>query len=99
MPLYEECKLSKLETVVCFNHLKGLNGWSNNSRDQLLSFLKHLLLEDAKLPKDYLEGKTIIKDLGLGYEKIDACPNNCMLFWEEKGNDEVCSDCSASRWI
>ena len=98
-PLYEGCKLNKLETVVRLNHLKCLNGWSNNSMDQLLKFLKLLLPNDAKLPKDCREGKTIIKDLGLGYEKTHACPNNCMLFWEEKSNDEVCATCGASRWV
>lgn len=25
--------------------------------------------------------KKLTKELGLGYEKIDACPNDCMIYW------------------
>lgn len=31
-------------------------------------------------------------------KKIPACPNGCMLFWDDKVNDEICSICGASRW-
>lgn len=57
-----------------------------------------MLPSDAKLPKDSYDAKKIIKDLGLSYEKILACPNDCMLFWKKNANDEVCSMCGASRW-
>lgn len=53
---------------------------------------------DAKLPKDHYEAKKIIRDLGLGYEKIHACPNDCMLFWKQNVNLEACPCCKASRW-
>ena len=64
----------------------------------LLQLLKDLLPSDAKLPKDHYEAKKIIHDLGLGYEKIHACPNDCVLFWRENVNLEVCPYCVASRW-
>jgi hypothetical protein len=64
----------------------------------LLQILQDLLPLDAKLPKDNYEAKKIIKDLGIGYEKIHACPNDCMLFWKENALDEACSVCGASRW-
>ncbi|XP_030963614.1 uncharacterized protein LOC115984741 [Quercus lobata] len=60
--------------------------------------LKDMLPLDAKLPKDTYEAKKIIKDLGLGYEKIDACINDCMLFWKENANDEECKVYHTSRW-
>ena len=53
---------------------------------------------DAKLPKDWYEAKKIITDLGLGYEKIHACPNDCMLYWKEKSNLNACPHCEVSRW-
>ena len=49
----------------------------------LLQVLMDMLPSDAKLPKDHYEAKKIVRDLGLGYEKIHACPNNCILFWKE----------------
>ncbi|XP_019260528.1 PREDICTED: uncharacterized protein LOC109238508 [Nicotiana attenuata] len=46
--------------------------------------LKEELLPDgADLPKSYYEAKKIIQDLGLSYNKIDACTNDCMLYWKE----------------
>ncbi|XP_028070416.1 uncharacterized protein LOC114272896 [Camellia sinensis] len=97
-PLYEGCKnFSKLSAIVHLYHLKCLNRWSNHSFTMLLQILKDMLPSDANLPKASYDAKKIIKDLGLGYEKIHACPNDCMLFWKEHANDEVCH-CGASRW-
>ncbi|XP_065619438.1 uncharacterized protein LOC136063250 [Quercus suber] len=56
------------------------------------------LYEDAKLPKDHYEAKKIVRDLGLGYEKIHACPNDCMLFLKENANLDACPCCKESRW-
>ena len=50
------------------------------------------------MPKDHYEAKKIVQDLGLGYEKIHACPNDCMLFWKQNVNLEACPCCKASRW-
>uniref|UniRef100_A0A2N9ESG6 DUF4216 domain-containing protein n=1 Tax=Fagus sylvatica TaxID=28930 RepID=A0A2N9ESG6_FAGSY len=77
---------------------KCLSDWSNKSFTTLFQILQDLLPLDAKLPKDNYEAKKIIKDLGLGYEKIHACSNDCMLFWKENALDEACSVCGASRW-
>ncbi|XP_075633708.1 uncharacterized protein LOC142606210 [Castanea sativa] len=56
------------------------------------------LYADAKLPKDHYKAKKIVRDLGLGYEKIHACPNDWMLFWKENVNLEACPCCKVSRW-
>ena len=34
----------------------------------------------------------------MGYEKIHACPNDCMLFWKQNVILEACPCCKASRW-
>ncbi|XP_025703732.1 uncharacterized protein [Arachis hypogaea] len=41
----------------------------------------------------------MVKDLGLGYNKIHACPNDCVLFWDTYEDDEFCPICGASRYI
>ncbi|KAF7152750.1 hypothetical protein RHSIM_Rhsim01G0178900 [Rhododendron simsii] len=98
-PLYEGCQnFSKLLTIVHWYHLKCLRGLSNKTFTVILQLLKAILPPDAKLPKDCYEAKKIIKDLGLGYEKIHACPKDCMLFWKEHANDDFCKKCGASRW-
>jgi hypothetical protein len=35
----------------------------------------------------------------LKYEKIDVCPDNCMLFWKEHANEKKCLECGQSRFI
>ena len=37
--------------------------------------------------------------LGLGYESIHVCKNDCALFWKENASKEICPICSESRWI
>jgi hypothetical protein len=39
-----------------------------------------ILPEGAELPKLFYQTKKIITDLEFDYVKIDACPNDCMLY-------------------
>ncbi|KAG8493493.1 hypothetical protein CXB51_010896 [Gossypium anomalum] len=43
--------------------------------------------------------KRLIKDLGLGYDKIHSCPNDCMLYWGDQKNQQSCHLCGKSRWM
>jgi hypothetical protein len=45
------------------------------------------------------QSKKMMPALGLKYEKIDVCPDNCMLFWKEHFNEKKCLDCDQSRFI
>jgi len=45
-----------------------------------------------------VEARKTIAKLGLRYEKIHVCPNNCQLYWKDKKYDDFCSKCGASRW-
>ncbi|CAN6725431.1 unnamed protein product [Malus baccata var. baccata] len=42
--------------------------------------------------------KKLIIDLGLTYVKIDACPNDCMIYWKDTLELIVCSVCGESRY-
>jgi hypothetical protein len=64
----------------------------------LLDLLRDALPEGNVLPKSYYETKKMISGLGLGYEKIHACPNDCVLYWDKHINDQVCPKCGTSRW-
>lgn len=78
--------------------LKCLHGWSNESFTSLLELLKEAMLELNILPS-YNKTKSMIKNLGLDYEKIDAYPNDCMLFMNDHNDDEFCHTYGASRYI
>ena len=98
-PLYAGCiKFSIFSAIVVLFQLKTLCGWTNKSFTMLLQVLMDMLPSDAKLPKDHYETKKIVRDLGLGYEEIHACSNDCVLFWKENVNLEVCPCCKESRW-
>ncbi|WCJ39818.1 hypothetical protein M5689_020778 [Euphorbia peplus] len=84
--LYPGCKTSKLHTLVKLLYIKSVGRWSNKSFDMLLQVLKEILPNGSTLPESYYEAKRIIKDLGLSYDKIDAC-----------GKD-TCKICGLSRW-
>ena len=58
---------------------KCLNSVSNVAFNDLLDLLKEAF-PFAKFPKNFQEAKSIVRDLGLDYKKIHACPNDCMLY-------------------
>jgi hypothetical protein len=97
-PLHENTKHSKLGAIVRLYSLKCMGGWSNSSFSMLLEFINELLPPSAPLPKDTYEAKKYMSDLGLGYEKISACRNGCMLFWRENAMLDNCTSCKESRW-
>ncbi|XP_020082175.1 uncharacterized protein LOC109705809 [Ananas comosus] len=97
--LYLGCrKFSKLSFILHLYNIKCRFGWSNESVGALLKLLIDVFLEGAKLPSSFNEAKNIIEGLGMKYNKIHACPNDCILFWKEKENDDFCSICGTSRW-
>ena len=91
-------KFSIFSAIIVLFPLKTLCGWTNKSFTMLLQVLMDMLPSGAKLPKDHYEAKKIVRDLGLGYKKTHACPNDCMIFWKEDVNLEACPCCKESRW-
>ena len=78
--LYSGCiGFSKLSFTLCLYLLKFLHGRSNESFTSLLELLKEAMPK-LNSPQSYNKTKSMVKNLGLDYEKIDACPNDCMLF-------------------
>ncbi|KAG8498371.1 hypothetical protein CXB51_007038 [Gossypium anomalum] len=53
----------------------------------------------AKIPQSCQDMKRLIKDLGLGYDKIHSCPNDCMLYWGDQKNQQTCHVCGKSHWM
>ncbi|KAK5803541.1 hypothetical protein PVK06_031188 [Gossypium arboreum] len=87
--LYEGSKYSKLFFCIRLFHLKCLGGWTGNSFTMLLEFLREMF-PFAKIPQSCQDMKRLIKDLGLGYDKIHSCPNDCMLYWGNQKNQQSC---------
>ncbi|KAJ0096175.1 hypothetical protein Patl1_15855 [Pistacia atlantica] len=81
-PLYNGCKYSKLSGLMKFQYLKGKYGWSDTSFSDLLCTLHDVLPDENSMPKSMYEAK-VMTALGLEYEKIHACQNDCILLRNE----------------
>jgi Zn ribbon nucleic-acid-binding protein len=76
-----------------------MGGVSNTTFLAFLEFLNQLLPDDGgALPVNTYEAKIFLKDMGLGYEKIPACRNDCMLLWKGNKDLDSCVKCGQSKW-
>ncbi|KAL8145948.1 hypothetical protein AgCh_003903 [Apium graveolens] len=78
-------------------HWKCLNGVTEVVFGEILQLLKEDV-PDINVPSTFNLAKNIIKDLGLDYKKIDACPNDCILYWGDNKDRVCCKTCGVSRW-
>ncbi|XP_028080870.1 uncharacterized protein LOC114282392 [Camellia sinensis] len=94
------CKTSDtlLAFVIQMLHVKVENRWSNKSFDKVLGIQRRFLPEGHVVPRSIYECKKLLRDLGLGYELIDACKHDCVLFWKKNARLEKCPTCQASRY-
>ncbi|XP_057723471.1 uncharacterized protein LOC130939378 [Arachis stenosperma] len=96
--LYPGCsKYSKLSFLVKLYHIKCMCGVSDKAITMILDLLRDAF-EQAKLPKTVYEARKTIRKLGIEYTKIDACPNDCMLYRGDDENLTRCKKCGCSRW-
>ncbi|CAN6720291.1 unnamed protein product [Malus baccata var. baccata] len=97
--LWPGCKeFKKLEAVVRLYQIKCLAGMPDKIFTTLLELIKRMLPEGDCLPESCYKAKKLINDLGLTYVKIDACPNDCMIYWKDTSDLTVCSVCGESRY-
>jgi hypothetical protein len=57
-----------------------------------------MLPKSHKFPKDFYYSKKLLAGLGMPYQKIHVCENNCMLFWKKNENLKYCSFCKKCRY-
>ena len=99
--LYPGCKkYSKLSFLIKMLYNKAITNCSNKSFSLNLELFKDALPEGETLLNSYYEIKKLMRDLGLSYMKIDACVNNCILYWKEYEHLDQCPNPAykASRW-
>jgi len=97
--LYPGCtKFSRFSFVVQLLHMKSLYRISNSAFSVILKLLAEAFPECNALPTSYNEAKNLLKELGLGYESIHVCSNNCVLFRKQYAKHDNCPICGMSRW-
>jgi hypothetical protein len=92
-PLHEHTEVTLLAFITRLVAIQFKYFFSNNCYNDLLKLISDILLKSHKVHKDMHQSKNMMSALGLKYEKIDVCPDNCMLFWKEHANEKKCLEC------
>lgn len=94
--------MSSLDFMSKMSHAKVLGKITDKGFNLILEVLQEALpaSEGFKVPSSYYEMKKTYKTIGLGYESIHACINDCFLFWGSEANKNLdyCPICKVSRW-
>jgi hypothetical protein len=80
--LHEHTEVTLLAFITRLMTIKFKYFFSNNCYNDLVKLISDILLKPHKVPKDMYQSKKLTYVLSLKYEKIDICPDNCMLFWK-----------------
>ncbi|XP_057779596.1 uncharacterized protein LOC130998182 [Salvia miltiorrhiza] len=97
--LWPGCKThSQLSLVARVMSLKAEGNMSERCFDQWLDLIKEILPENNLAPTSFYETKKLLSGMGLPVQRIDCCPNNCMLYWEDDRDLVQCKYCGESRY-
>ncbi|GKE45739.1 hypothetical protein Tco_1473023, partial [Tanacetum coccineum] len=100
--LYLSCDyVTRLDFMAKFTYFKVKGKLTDSIFNEMLEFFQHVFptMKEYKLPPSYYAIKKTFKSIGLGYELIHACVNDCFLFWGDNNKDvHFCPVCKTSRW-
>ena len=97
-PLFTGCEdFSVLSFLLRMMHVKVSCKMTNMAMDMMLQLLNEAF-KSTNFPKNHYEAKQYLRSLGLGYESIHACENDCALFWKDNEDMQLCPICESSRW-
>jgi hypothetical protein len=98
-PLHPGTKHSKLSVTVHMYNLKCVGSISNKIFSDILELINQLLPPcNETFPVNTYKAKKFLNSMGLGYEKIPACRNDCMLFWKDNKDLDSCTVYRESKW-
>jgi hypothetical protein len=98
-PLWDGCtNHRKLSAITQVFTIKSDHGLSETGYDKIIEWARSILPEGNKLKENFYAAKSKMKPLGLGYQKIDMCPNFCMLYYLENVKMTECMTCGHSRY-
>ncbi|WVZ49234.1 hypothetical protein U9M48_000608 [Paspalum notatum var. saurae] len=98
-PLHEHTKLLVLAFVTRLIAIKSKYFFSNKCFSGLVQLIRDAFAQPHKLPKEMYQCKRLTKSLDMGYEKIDMCTDNCMVFWDDHTDEKKCLICGKGRYV
>jgi hypothetical protein len=84
--------------IVMLYQIKCMDGISNKSLERILRLFLLVLHDGQCLPTSLDKVERVIRDLGLHYDKIHGCVNDCVLSRGNYVNLDKCPTCDESRW-
>ena len=97
--MYPGCKeVTKVSFIVMLFQIKCMDGLSNNCLERILRLFLLVLPDGHCLPTSLDKVCKVVRDLGLDYQKIHACVNDCVLFHRDYAKRNNCPTCGESRW-
>ncbi|XP_078158220.1 uncharacterized protein LOC144553916 [Carex rostrata] len=78
--------------------LKSKHQWSQRGFDDMLQLMKNTLPCGEQMPENFYQAKRLVDELGMDHEKIDVCPNFCMLYYKANKDKTECDVCHESRY-
>jgi hypothetical protein len=88
--LHEHTTVSILTFITRITSIKSKFTFSNKCYKKLLRLFSDVLPSNHKMPKDMYQSTKLLSALGMEYEKIDVCKDNCMIFYKEHKNEKKC---------
>ncbi|GJV86533.1 hypothetical protein Tco_1530471 [Tanacetum coccineum] len=88
--LYPGCDyVTRLDFMAKFTYFKVKGKLTDSIFNEMLEFFQHVFptTKGYKLPPSYYAIKKTFKTIGLGYESIHACVNDCFLFQGDNNKD------------
>ncbi|RLM66420.1 uncharacterized protein C2845_PM16G03270 [Panicum miliaceum] len=97
--LHPGCKeVTKVSFIVMLFQIKCMHGVSNSCLEHILRLFLLVLPDGHCLPTSLEKVQKVVRDLGLDYQKIHACVNDCVLFRGDYADKDNCPTCGESRW-
>jgi len=93
-PLWDGCmNHNKLLIVAHVFTIKSDHRLSEGGYDKIIKWARSIFPEGNRLKENFYAAKSMMKPFGLGYQKIDMCPNFCMLYYLENTELTECMTC------
>ncbi len=98
-PIFQGARLSRLAAILGLLDIQAKHKASSTILSDIFQFCHSLLLpEENVLPGSWKEAKKILSSIGMEYQIVHACVNDCMLFHRNNAHLTECSTCEEARY-
>ncbi|KAL6842985.1 hypothetical protein ACP4OV_027298 [Aristida adscensionis] len=98
-PVHSQTKHSRLSAIARLLSIKSKYNMPATCYDDVMHLIHELIPADSKLEENFYRSKKTLEGLGMPYQKIDVCYNNCMLYYKENAEKVTCDFCHISRYV